>query len=88
MSVLIASSISRNTIEIFLNDGSRSNADEIDTALFYVQTATFMLSIGVSFIYPVLIKNQIIIPLPSPPDRIENLQTAILGKFILELIFI
>jgi hypothetical protein len=80
MAVQVISRISRNMIEIFMNDGSGTLADDVDVALFYVQTGTFMLSIGISFIYPVLIKNQIIIPLPSPPERIENLQTAILGK--------
>ena len=63
-----------------MNDGLESNADDIDTFLFYLQTIIFMLSIVISFIYPVMIKTQLIIPLPSVPERIERLQTAILGK--------
>lgn len=49
----------------------------IDDILFYLQTAVFMISVIISFIYPVVIKNQTIIPLPSVPDRLENVETSL-----------
>lgn len=80
MIVLVISSLCRNLIEIFMNDGEQSTADEIDLAFFYLQTCTFMLSVVISFIHPVIIKSQLIIPLPSVPEMIENLNTAIIGN--------
>ena len=78
MIILVISSISRNLIEIFVNNGTAEIVANIDSWLFYLQTIVFLLSVIVSFIYPVLIKTQIIIPLPSVPERIYQLQTAIL----------
>lgn len=78
LAILFVSSVSRNLVEIFLNDGEEENIDKIDKAFFYLQTIVFMLSVVVSFIYPVMIKTQLIIPLPSVPERIENIHSAIL----------
>ena len=78
MVVLFLSSIIRNLIEIFVNNGNQTVVVSIDSWLFYLQTIVFFFSVVISFIYPVLIKSQLIIPLPSVPERIFQLQTAIL----------
>ena len=78
LAVLFFSSIIRNLIEIYMNNGNQTVVVSIDSSLFYLQTVVFFFSVIVSFIYPVLIKTQLIIPLPSVPDRIYQLQTAIL----------
>ena len=54
MIVLIISSISRNLIEIFVNNGTAAIVPNIDSWLFYLQTIVFLLSVIISFIYPIL----------------------------------
>ena len=82
MVVLLVSNVMRNLVQIFVDDGTIASNDRIDIVAFYIQTLVFLASIVISFIYPVIIRNQLIIPLPSVPERIEVLRTAIHGELI------
>ena len=78
--MLAISGIVRNLAEIFMNDGRGSLVYRTDQALFYIQTLTFLIGASISILYPLLSKPKKIMTLPIPPERIQNIETAVLGK--------
>ncbi|CAI2367080.1 unnamed protein product [Moneuplotes crassus] len=70
--------IVRNSIGIFFFSQEDPNSMHFNRISFYLQTFTFFVSVGISVFIPFLTNKRVIPSLPSSPERIEHIQTAIL----------
>lgn len=76
--LVFASSFIRNSLEVFYPSEKYHSITISDSINFYIQTIVYWVALWISVVYPFMIRKQFILPLPTSPVVLDNLNTVLM----------